>query len=204
VPAGLPQSYSEYPVVAQDEPPFDAPGTFAQFTTEPLAKDLDLAGVPALTVALSKAVPAVPLPDGAGDLVLFAKLYDIAPDGTVKLQHRLVSAARISSFDEPVRIELPGVVQRFPAGHRLAVVQPATPATGATPFPVTSPSRPRRRGRACWSCRCSPGCRVPPLPRRLPGGRRLLSRLLPRRDSCRRPARPRCCRWPPRCWSAQA
>jgi predicted acyl esterase len=126
VPAGLPQSYSEYPVVAQDEPPFDAPGTFAQFTTEPLAKDLDLAGVPALTVALSKAVPAVPLPDGAGDLVLFAKLYDIAPDGTVKLQHRLVSAARISSFDEPVRIELPGVVQRFPAGHRLAVVLAAS------------------------------------------------------------------------------
>jgi hypothetical protein len=44
VPAGAPQSYSEYPVVAQDEEPFDAPGTFAQFTTEPLAKDLDLAG----------------------------------------------------------------------------------------------------------------------------------------------------------------
>jgi predicted acyl esterase len=126
VPAGAPQSYSEYPVVAQDDEPFDAPGTFAQFTTEPLAKHLDLAGVPALTVQLSRAVPAVPLPDGAGDLVLFAKLYDIAPDGAVTLQHKLVSAARISSFVEPVRIELPGVVQRFPAGHRLAVVLAAS------------------------------------------------------------------------------
>jgi ABC-2 type transport system ATP-binding protein len=126
VPAGAPQSYSEYPVVAQDEPPFDAPGTFAQFTTEPLAKDLDLAGVPALTVQLSRTVPAVPLPDGAGGLVLFAKLYDIAPDGAIKLQHKLVSAVRLTDLGTPVRIELPGVVQRFPAGHRLAVVLAAS------------------------------------------------------------------------------
>ena len=126
VPAGLPSSYSEYPVVAQDEPPFDTPGTFAQFTTEPLAQDLDLAGVPALTVRLSRTLPAVPLPDGAGDLVLFGKIYDLAPDGTMKLQHKLVNAVRISSFDQPVRIELPGVVQKFPAGHRLAVVLSAS------------------------------------------------------------------------------
>jgi predicted acyl esterase len=126
VPAGAPQSYSEFPVVAQDEEPFDAPGTFAQFTTEPLARDLDVAGVPAVTVQLSRTVPALPLPDGAGDLVLFAKLYDIAPDGTIKLQHKLVSAARITSVDEPVRIELPGIVQRFPAGHRLSLVLAAS------------------------------------------------------------------------------
>lgn len=70
----------------------------------------------------------MPLPDGAGDPVLFGKLYDIAPDGTVTLKHKLVSAARISDFDEPVRIELPGVVQRFEAGHRLAVVLAASDA----------------------------------------------------------------------------
>ncbi len=128
VPAGLPSSYSEYPVVAQDGEPTDAPGTFAQWTTAPLPADLDLAGVPALTVKISRTLPAVPLPDSAGDLVLFAKLYDIAPDGTVKLQHKLVSAARITSLDAPVRIELPGVVQRFPKGHRLAVVLAASDA----------------------------------------------------------------------------
>lgn len=126
VPAGAPSSYSEFPVVAQNEPVRDTPGTFAQFTSEPLAGDLDLAGVPALTVSLSRTLPAVPLPDGAGDLVLFAKLYDLAPDGTVTLRHRLVSAARLTDLDEPVRIELPGVVQRFPAGHRLAVVLAAS------------------------------------------------------------------------------
>ena len=125
-PAGAPASYSEYPVVAQDGEPFDAPGTFAQFSTEPLPADLDLAGVPALTVSLSRTLPAVPLPDGAGDLVLFGKLYDVAPDGTLKLQHKLVAATRVTSFDKPVRIELPGVVQRFPKGHRLAVVLAAS------------------------------------------------------------------------------
>jgi predicted acyl esterase len=128
VPAGLPSSYSEFPVVAQDEPPRDTPGTFAQFTTPPLPGDLDLGGVPALTVQLSRTLPGGPLPDGARDLVLCAKLYNVAPDGTVHLQHRLVSAARIGSFDEPVRIELPGVVQRVPAGHRLAVVLAASDA----------------------------------------------------------------------------
>lgn len=126
VPAGGPASYSEFPVVAQDEEPFDTPGTFAQFTTEPLERDLDVAGVPAVTVRISRRLPAAPLPDGAGDLVLFGKLYDIAPDGTITLQHKLVSAARIQSFDAPVRIELPGVVQRFPAGHRLALVLAAS------------------------------------------------------------------------------
>jgi ABC-2 type transport system ATP-binding protein len=126
VPAGLPTSYSEFPVVAQDQPPFDAPGTFARFTTAPLETDLDLAGVPALTVQLSRTVPAAPLPDGGGDLVLFGKLYDVAPDGTVLLKHKLVSPVRIRSFDEPVRIELPGVVQRVPAGHSLAVVLAAS------------------------------------------------------------------------------
>lgn len=128
VPAGLPASYSEFPVLAQDEAPSDTPGTFAQFTSAPLERDLDLAGVPAVTVRLARTLPAVPLPDGAGDLVLFGKLYDIAPDGTVTLKHKLVAAARISSFDEPVRIELPGVVQRFPAGHRLALVLAASDA----------------------------------------------------------------------------
>ncbi len=127
VPAGLPSSYSEVPVAAQDQDVSDAPGTFAQFTTAPLAQDLDLAGVPALTVRLSSTSAAAASAAGpAGQLVLFAKLYDLAPDGTVTLQHRLVAPSRIASFDAPVRLELPGVVQRVAKGHRLAVVLAAS------------------------------------------------------------------------------
>ncbi len=127
VPAGLPSSYSEVPVAAQDQDVFDAPGTFAQFTTPVLTQDLDLAGVPALTVQLSSTSAAAASAAGpAGQLVLFAKLYDLAPDGTITLQHRLTAPSRIASFDRPVRLELPGVVQRVPKGHRLAVVLAAS------------------------------------------------------------------------------
>lgn len=127
VPAGLPTSFSEIPVVAQDQEVFDAPGTFAQFTTPPLERDLDLAGVPALTVQLASTSAAAASAAGPpGQLVLFAKLYDLAPDGTIELKHRLVAPSRIASFDAPVRLELPGVVQRIPKGHRLAVVLAAS------------------------------------------------------------------------------
>ncbi len=127
VPGGGPSSYSEVPVAAQEQPVSDAPGTFAQFTTEPLTADLDLAGVPAVTVTLASTGAEAASPAGpAGQLVLFAKLYDLAPDGTIVLQHRLVAPSRIAAFDEPVRLELPGVVQRIPAGHRLAVVLAAS------------------------------------------------------------------------------
>jgi ABC-2 type transport system ATP-binding protein len=59
----------------------------------------------------------------AGQLVVYAKLYDIAPDGTTtELPHRLISPSRIADVTHPVTIELPGIVHRFAPGHRLAVV----------------------------------------------------------------------------------
>jgi ABC-2 type transport system ATP-binding protein len=127
LPAGAPASFSEIPVVDQTDPVFDAPGTFAQWTTKPLTSDLVLAGVPAVTVSISS--PTFAASSAAGptaQLVVFAKLYDTAPDGTVTLQHRLVAAERIASFDKPVRLELPGVVQKIPAGHTLSLVLAAS------------------------------------------------------------------------------
>jgi predicted acyl esterase len=127
VPAGLPTSYSEIPIAATDQPVFDAPGTFAQWSTGPLKEDLDIAGVPAVTVQVDSPTFAAASAAGpAGQLVLFAKLYDTAPDGTVVLQHRLVAAQRIAQLGKPVRLELPGVVQRVPAGHTLSLVLAAS------------------------------------------------------------------------------
>jgi hypothetical protein len=42
--------------------------------------------------------------------------------------HRLVSPTRVPDVTEPVLLELPGVVHRYEAGHRLAVVVAATDA----------------------------------------------------------------------------
>ena len=58
----------------------------------------------------------------AGQLVVYAKVYDVGPDGVVELPHRLISPARVTDVTKPVTIELPGIVHRFEAGHRLAVV----------------------------------------------------------------------------------
>ena len=98
-------------------------------------------GVPTLRLRLSSPVVAQSQSLGpAGQLLLFAKIYDVAPDGTTTLVHRLVSPTRVPDVTKPVTIELPGVVHRYDAGHRLSVVVAATDAAyrnNKTVQPVT-------------------------------------------------------------------
>ena len=128
----------------------DAPGTFAAYTSPVLRKDAVLVGSPRLTVHLDAPVAARAQRSGAaGKLVLFAKLYDVAPDGTQTLQHRLVSPVRIKDVTEPVRIELPGVVQRFAKGHRMRLVVAGGDlayANSTVPQPVTVRTGPSAPG----------------------------------------------------------
>jgi predicted acyl esterase len=150
-----PTSYSEVSalqgVAVPDgvTPPYDAPGTFTSWTTPPLAGAVESVGVPRLRLRLSSAVAEQTQVTGpAGQLLLFAKIYDIAPDGTPTLVNRLVSPARVADVRRPVDIELPGVVHRYRAGHRIAVVVAATDAAYrnnkvVTPVTVTtSPGAP--------------------------------------------------------------
>jgi predicted acyl esterase len=58
----------------------------------------------------------------AGQLVLFAKIYDVAPDGTASLIHGLVAPIRIPDPTKTVRITLPGIAHQFAAGHRIEVM----------------------------------------------------------------------------------
>ena len=129
--------------------PSDTPGTFAAFTTRPLARAADLVGSSSLTLHLdAPTVAATQGLDPATRLVLFAKLYDVAPDGTQTLHDRLVSPARVADVTKPVTVRLPGVAQRFPAGHRIRLVVAAGDAAyrgNAVAHPVTvrtSPSAP--------------------------------------------------------------
>jgi ABC-2 type transport system ATP-binding protein len=57
-----------------------------------------------------------------GQLVAYAKVYDVGPDGAVELPRRLISPVRVTDVTRPVTIELPGIVHRFEKGHSLAVV----------------------------------------------------------------------------------
>lgn len=110
-------------------PPYDTPGTFAAWTSAPLAAPVVSVGVPTLTVRLSAPLVAQTQAAGpASQLLMFAKVYDVAPDGTRTLVNRLVSPTRVPDVTQPVTLELPGVVHRYPAGHRISVVLAATDA----------------------------------------------------------------------------
>lgn len=104
-------------------PSRNLPGTFASWSTPALSRAVDVAGIPVLNLRLLAPTAAVTEAGGpAGDLVIFAKLYDVAPDGTASLIHGLVAPARIADVNQPVHITLPGVVHRFAPGHRIELV----------------------------------------------------------------------------------
>ena len=130
LPGGAPSSFSEVsaapeqPGPPSDLPCPDEPCTFGAWTTQPLAGDLDVVGVPELEVQFTSPVVAgTQDPLGPeGQLLVFAKLYDVPPEGDPTLVNRLVSPTRVPDVTEPVTIELPGIVHRVEAGHRLQLV----------------------------------------------------------------------------------
>jgi len=105
--------------------PSDVTGTYAQWTTAPLSTDTDVVGVPALTFTVSSGEPQTS--DPVTHLALFAKLYDVSPDGTFQLPGRAISAVRVPgalAAGQPtsVTVQLPGIAHRFAKGHQLRVV----------------------------------------------------------------------------------
>jgi predicted acyl esterase len=123
-PAGAPTSVTEISALSQDVPLFDAPGTYAQYTSAPLAADADVVGTPRarlrITATASGAAAGSVLP--AALPTLFLKVQDVAPDGAVTQPGRLVAPIRPASLAAPVSITLPAIVHRFAAGHRVRLV----------------------------------------------------------------------------------
>ena len=116
-------NYSETSALDQSRPVFDPPGSAISFAGPVLQRPLDVVGSPRVTVRLTS--PSASPAEGATGLklVVHAKLYDVGPDGTpVELPHRLISPVRVTDVDQPLTIELPGIVHRFQPGHRLALV----------------------------------------------------------------------------------
>jgi ABC-2 type transport system ATP-binding protein len=144
-----PTSYSETSGVegsTVNKDPEDGPGTFAAWTTRPLTRHADWVGSGRLLLHLDAPVAAGSQAHPAGRLVLFAKVYDVAPDGTFTLTHRLISPVRVPDVTKPLRIELPGIVHRFATGHKIRVVLAASDAAYANNHlaqPVTVSTSPR-------------------------------------------------------------
>ncbi|MFL6161429.1 MAG: CocE/NonD family hydrolase [Jatrophihabitantaceae bacterium] len=104
-----------------DLPDLNTPGSYVDWTSPALGTATTVLGSPVLTVQVN-APTVVPTTDPAGELVLFAKLYDVAPDGTASLINGLVAPIRIPDPSKPVRITLPAIAHQFPAGHQLRIM----------------------------------------------------------------------------------
>lgn len=124
----LPSSHSETSLAGliglPDPAPYDIKGTYLGWTSAPLTAPLDVVGAPRATlkVVSPKAERVQNSGDAADKLVLFAKVYDVAPDGTRTLVNRLVAPVRVPDVTRPFTVELPGIVHRYEKGHKLRFV----------------------------------------------------------------------------------
>jgi ABC-2 type transport system ATP-binding protein len=108
----------------------DIPGQSAAFTGPPLRTALDVVGAPSVALAISSPT---------GRATLFAKLYDVAADGSSTLPSGLVAPLALSgvstdpSSPSQVEVTLPAIDHRFEAGHRLRLVIASTDQGFALP-----------------------------------------------------------------------
>ncbi|WP_405867651.1 MULTISPECIES: CocE/NonD family hydrolase [unclassified Streptomyces] len=124
----IPTSHSESSLAGiakiPDPGPYDTAGTYLGWTSEPLARTTDVVGAPRATlkVVSPKAKAAQNSGNAADKLVLFAKLYDVAPDGTKTLVRRLIAPVRVPDVTKSFTVTLPAIVHRYEKGHRLRFV----------------------------------------------------------------------------------
>jgi ABC-2 type transport system ATP-binding protein len=104
-------------------PEKDVPGTFASWKSPVLTTAVNVAGSPSLTVQVSApTVGLTQLLGPLGQLVLFAKVVDIAPDGTASLVKGQIAPIRVRDVTKPIKVTLPAIVHQFGVGHRLGLV----------------------------------------------------------------------------------
>ncbi|MET9019383.1 alpha/beta fold hydrolase [Actinopolymorpha sp. NPDC004070] len=108
----------------------DVPGQFVSYDSAPLTAPVDVTGAPTVRIRAASS---------SGSAVLFVKLYDVAAGGARELPGGGVAPVRLSglpaSIEEarPVPVTLPGIVHRFPAGHRLRITLATTDQAYAGP-----------------------------------------------------------------------
>ncbi|WP_125035426.1 CocE/NonD family hydrolase [Nocardioides sp. LS1] len=106
-----------------DTPPTEIDGQFAAFTSAPFARSVAAVGIPEAHLLLTNS--------NGQDMVFFAKVYDVAPDGSTVLVHRLIAPVRVpaAAVGEPVDIRLAGFAHRFARGHAVRLVLCTTDQT---------------------------------------------------------------------------
>jgi ABC-2 type transport system ATP-binding protein len=126
-PAGAPTTLDGLDVLGgvssapPDLPQVNPPGSYVDWVSPVLAGPMTVVGSPQFTVTVS-APGVLPTTDPSGQLVLFAKLYDVAPDGSSALINGLVAPMRIPDPGKPIRVTLPGIAHQFQPGHRIEIL----------------------------------------------------------------------------------
>ena len=108
----------------------DPPGQAATFSTQPVSAPLTITGSPTVDLRIqSFAAP--------GESVLFAKLYDVSPDGRRILPGGAVSAIRLpdspDGAPQNVRVTLPGIAYQLAEGHHIEIAVGTTDQAYAVP-----------------------------------------------------------------------
>jgi ABC-2 type transport system ATP-binding protein len=130
-PAGLPVNFSAIDAISYfSQAPaieYDVPGTTAQWNTSALSQKVDVVGSPSLTLQVASPTAALSqLAGPAGQLVLFTRLQDVAPDGTATDINQLTAPVRIADVTKPFTVTLPAIVHRFAPQHRLRLIVSAS------------------------------------------------------------------------------
>jgi ABC-2 type transport system ATP-binding protein len=113
---------------------FDPPGQSAQFSSAPLASQLVITGSSTIRLRVAADTAAV---QAAPDAVLFAKLYDVGPDGSRTLPANAIAPFRVAlpadGTPADVTVTLPGIVRPIEAGHSLRLIVSTTDQAYSSP-----------------------------------------------------------------------
>jgi ABC-2 type transport system ATP-binding protein len=107
----------------------DFPGQHARFEAEPQTEPVRITGSPTVRVKVTSDSPD-------GSAVLFAKVYDVGPDGRQQvLPAQLVAPVHVEDARKgrSVELVLPAIDHEVEAGHRLRLVLSATDLGYASP-----------------------------------------------------------------------
>ncbi|PHQ52529.1 ABC transporter ATP-binding protein [Streptomyces cinnamoneus] len=104
----------------------DFPGQYARFDSERLDEGVHVTGSPTAKVKVAS---------DTGEAVLFAKVYDVGPNGQQLLPGQLVTPLRVegAGTGRTVEVRLPAVDHTFEAGHRMRLVLASTDLGYASP-----------------------------------------------------------------------
>ncbi|BBH17709.1 hypothetical protein Back2_19960 [Nocardioides baekrokdamisoli] len=125
--AGLPTSTNPLDVLSAalplPIPEIDLNGTSAQWNTAALSSPLTVVGSPVVHLSVSDPLAALTQGTGPiGQLVVFVRLQDVAPNGTASDIYGSIAPIRVPNVNAPFTVTMPGIVHQFAAGHTLRLI----------------------------------------------------------------------------------